>query len=221
MQGNYHPSGRTTGMLRRTPDFQTGMSMLAIVSCSQVFFGCGQAQEQAQKGTTRISPCELFTGEQKRLEPHLALAGSGCVKVDYNGPELPIKVELELWHNGTSKSGGGPSTSITQPSEVSISVKEVSDAKEKSKYQVITVVSTKSGTISTTQLVDVPELNRGLTSPKRLGNTIEIKDTKPVAVWALVTDKGSVGGGRDDETFEAAAKRAKSALVLKFSKGKT
>ncbi|HEY9632170.1 MAG TPA: hypothetical protein V6D14_02105 [Coleofasciculaceae cyanobacterium] len=204
-------------MLRSRLNVRIAVALLVMVASLFLFFGYGHTQEQAQKGMLRISPSELFTGELKRLEPHLGLTGSGCVKVDYKGVALPIDLEWELWQNGTFKSLGHSSTSITQPSEVSFSVKEVSRDKETSKYQLITAVSEQSGYTSTTRSVELPKLE-GATTQKRLTNTIDIKDTKAIAVWALLANQGSVDT-RDDEPFEEATKRVETALVFKFSPG--
>jgi hypothetical protein len=214
-------------MFSRKLNLQIVFGLLAVVACIIVSVSYGYAQKQSQKGILqeqlqpgilRISPSELFTGELERLKPHLGLTGTGCVKVDYQDSEIPIGTQLELWHNGTAKIISKEVTTSRQLSEVSISVKEMSDAKETSKYQAILVISGQTGYSSSTLMLDIPALG---TTQKQISKTIDIKkDTKPVAVWALLRYQGNSIVSDSTETIEEAAKQAESALVLKISQDK-
>jgi len=196
------------------------LPVAAFLALSSLTTGCaGQPPQQPpQNGVVRITPCELFTGELKRLEPHLGLT-SGCVKLDYNGPAVPIKLRVEVWKNGkVAGEAGILGTTLSGPGEASISLKEATDSKGQAKYQVVMVLSKDNGYLSFTSQVDVPRLKGQVKSrgPKQLGEPVELSKDKSVAVWSF--EAREAGGMIDgNESVDATAKRVEWALVFKLS----
>ena len=98
--------------------------------------------DETRPAAARIDPAELFPGELKKLEPHLGLAASGCVKVEPAGKGRNFHVRLELWENGkrSGKPLGGPGLALSSgvPFELSVSVREDPGRFDKPMYRVTT-----------------------------------------------------------------------------------
>ena len=198
------------------------LSLAAFVAICTSRMLESHAQTPDPNASIRVSPAELFTGELKRLEPHLGLISTGCFKVDYDGPELMLKSQVQVWRDGNPNPPGGSSTRITGPCEVSISVREVCEPKGMTKYEVTVAVSSKSGRTFDKVRYDLPELTgegelkfRHTTS---LVQPVSVHGDKPVPVWGFAQGRGSIPGTAD--LLEEMAKRAEWALVLKLSMDK-
>ena len=167
------------------------------------------AQEKAPKNTARLTPIPLFTGELKRLEPHLALATSGCVKGEFDGQKT-IVTQLHVWQNRKKQAIPTPvgrSLPVTKDCEVSISVREEAAAGGKMNYKII--VASPLGSYTT--LVERPKLGPVILTTQSRKATVQ--DGVPVAVWAF----GAFKGGNllpIDQPLEPELERADWALVL-------
>src|SRR5689334_11538249 len=103
-------------MVSRRRNFRRG-SLPFLVIALLLGGGCGRQptaepapEPDPSTAALRVSPSELFVGDLKRLEPHLRLA-SGCVRVDFRGPDRMIGQEVELWQGGKRVKGFGCGTS--------------------------------------------------------------------------------------------------------------
>jgi hypothetical protein len=171
-----------------------------------------EAQEKADKGSIRISPSILFTGELARLYPHLDLAACGCVKVDFEGPKTLV-VELDVWQNGKAKplTAGSCKAYPFKAGEISLSVREtVKEGKEK--YKIIIT----GGGATFSLYADMPAVKDRSSNTKILDKTVTVAEASTVAVWAFNVGKGTdyISG---EESVEETAKRVEWALVLKIS----
>jgi hypothetical protein len=165
-----------------------------------------------EPGTFRITRSQLFVGDLARLEPHLDLTGSGCVKLDYQGTRK-LLVSLEVWENGKAKALS-PIPFSYEPAragDLSMSVRETTHD-GKPKYKII--VSSGGATFS--MYVDIPSIKDSLTSVKRLSDSISAKEGRAVPIWALNKGKGS-GEFHHDESVEEMAKRVEWSLVVKVA----
>jgi hypothetical protein len=188
-----------------------------------LFLSAGCAREPAAPApsvtTIHIKPSELFKGELKRIEPHLSLT-CGCVHLDYEGPQINLRLEVEVWINGKlTKRSDFQQGTWNGSGDASISIKNVIDKDGKEKLQVITVLQSEGISLSSTSKVDLPVLKEAGYGPKTLAEAIDLPGAEPVAVWGYMGGKGS-GNHRGNESIEEMAKRVEWALVLKLSRGK-
>ena len=70
---------------------------LLVGFAALVAAGCGSRNTAAT--VIRVAPEEFFTGELKRLEPHLEMTAA-CVKLHATGPPMTLHVTLEEFNNG-------------------------------------------------------------------------------------------------------------------------
>jgi len=182
--------------------------------------GCQQAAipPAPPAGGTPVlaSPCDLFTGGLKRLEPHLCLT-TGCIHLDFTS-ELFVETRIDFWQDGKVSEGDRGATRVAGPGEASISLHEMSEGGKRC-YRMVTATSGKSGGGSSNRKIDMPDLGKAWGSHvAKLEAPVELQEDKPVAVWALLTFEGlnnqdSQRGG----TIEEQAKRAKWAVVMKVT----
>ncbi len=175
-----------------------GFALLAVIGPSETF---------AQEGTSKISPTQLFTGELKRLEPHLGLIGHGCVNVAFSG-EKQLKTELQIWNKGKSTTTTSNTRVPVSAGEISITAREAAGPEGKMMYKVI--IAVPGGTSST--WIPIPSEMRG-TTWITVPDEKSVKDGDPIVVWALI---GTMSGSltTTSEPVEQAAARADWALVL-------
>jgi hypothetical protein len=210
----------------------TAVAALALATI--VFFRPSTAQEKRIRGEPskrplRLSPSELFQGDLKRLEPHSGLTASGCFKLDCSvsglpegstAPPLPVQVQLQLWEEGKARSLSSMTPSLSDPCELSISVREVPQAKEGVKYRVTAALGGKGGNSFATEDVPLPkaekELQPRFLTIRKLEKKVEVKPKESVAVWVFACEKGT-GKAVADESFEQVAKRVEWALLLSVS----
>src|SRR5439155_14299656 len=97
---------------------------LGVVGCHQP-----TAKKSPDPSVIRVTPCSLFQGDTQRIAPHLGFMGTACIKVDFQGKELPIKLEYVAWHNGkVQKTHPTSDQSLYGPAEITFSIKEVEQA---------------------------------------------------------------------------------------------
>ena len=166
----------------------------------------------------RVSRSELFTGDLKRLEPHLGLTSSGCIKIDFEGPEIWFGTEEEVWQDGKLLQGLSKSNSrLEGPKEVSFSLKQIT-YDDKPKHRMVSAVSAKSRGGSSAFTGVLPGTPGNSSGVAELDAPIELEPGKSIAVFAFVEDEHKPGqeyslGG----TFDEKIKRAKRAIVFKIS----
>jgi hypothetical protein len=172
------------------------------------------------QGIVRVSSSDLFSGDLKRLEPHLGLT-SGCVKLEYQGPMVKLKLEPEVWHKGKrERSMGGMGTTLSGPSELSVSLGEATDGQGKPRYRMIAALSSSNGYVASTTHVDAPQLKQPTSSrgPKGLARQTDLANGQSLAVWGYMAGEGA-NESRGDESVEEMAKRVEWALVLRITVG--
>jgi hypothetical protein len=206
---------------------------LALLVAVFLAAGCHGSQNGPAKTVVRITPEELFTGDLKRLQPHLGLT-TGYVKLACDGPGVPAEIAIEIWKNGKLLRHHGGSSGLL-PDEISISVKEVADRDGKDKYRVVIAekavrrelrwnygvlphIVTSGGSSSLTTDVDVPRLSEesSLRAVEILKEPIELTKDHPVVIWAYVAGRHA-GETKPGETIEEAVSRVEWALVVKMS----
>ena len=176
-----------------------------VVSAS----GCGSAN--TGKTVVRITPEDFFTGDRKRLEPHLEMSGARF-KLEQGGPPMGLEVALETWtHGKPQRLSGSGGRSDQFPNEISVSAREMGGASGKEKrYRVVVadlyeyrhtdwslgfipVTRKSSGASSTASEVSVPVTEESsMRSIGGLENPIELTPNHPAAIWAITANKGWV-----------------------------
>jgi hypothetical protein len=194
--------------------------------------GCGSGTTSTT--VIRVSPEEFFTGELKRLGPHLELSAAG-VKLDPKGPPMKLHIMLEEYNNGKPRQrSGSESGNNDLPNEITVSLKPATDANAKQRRYRLVVVqqfeqhhtdwalgfiplrTTSTGQQSVATDVGVPVLSG---SPMRAIGTLtqpdELTPDHPVRIWGCFEGRGA-GTMSSGETIAQTAARVEWALVLKL-----
>ncbi len=187
--------------------------------------GCGRQpapRPPEAADVVRVTLDDLFQGDTARLAPHLDFFGSGCAKVDYRGKKkVPVKVELEVWHDGKRVNVPGPFERVLSgPGEITFSLKYLAQCPEKGpccpEGPCYLVTLAHEGT-SCSFYVPKPELKRDkgagmdLSPPGR--GPHELAEGKPVVLWGAHT----VGKVARIGPHEELAPKAEWGAVLKLS----
>jgi hypothetical protein len=194
-------------------NFKCRLTAAAILAALAASAGCAQQSPPPPTATVvRVSPSALFTGELKRLEPHLGLT-TGCVRLDHVGSTLQVKLSCEIWEGGkVAKEAGSLGTTLAAENEASLSLREIMENGKKTGHFTI-ALSGSQGYVASTGQVDLPMLSRG---SKSLSGPLELSMGRPTAVWGLMAGEGS-GRIDGDESIEDMAKRVEWALILKIA----
>ena len=178
-----------------------------------------RAGDKPKPPAARVSPAELFTGELKKLEPHLGLTASGCVAVEPAGGEQAFYLQLEEWKDG-KRADSLPGLSLTsgKPFEVSVSVREDPGRFGKPMYRVVVAWSGGGKSESRAGRVAIFETGDGLTVyPKKpLARAIDLEERGSAVVWGLMAGKLRDSTIDPKESVEEMAKRVPWALVLRI-----
>jgi hypothetical protein len=193
--------------------------------------GCGS--DKTAKTVVRVIPEEFFTGELKRLEPHLEMS-AGRVKLEPKGPAMKLRIALEEYNNGKPRDRSGSESANDLPNEISISLKPASDSNAKQKtYRIVVaqqfeqrhtdwalgiipIRSTSTGGQSFATEVSVPSLSAD--AMRAVGAITEPDDltpNHPVYIWGCFEGRGA-GTMSSGETIDQKAARVEWALVLKL-----
>jgi hypothetical protein len=178
---------------------------------------CNKAPPVSVPVAVRALPADLFVGDVKSLEPHLGLT-SGCVEIDFRS-ELWIDVDVTLWRDGKPvKSIGSMGNATEGPAKVSISLSADQNEEGKPRHRLVTASSSKSGSSSANQLVEIPDLRGpGVKVPAKLQKPIELQENATVPVWALLGYENHEQASGKDLTPAEGLKQAKWAVVLGVS----
>jgi hypothetical protein len=189
------------------------MKVITLVACA-ILAGAGTALAESK---LILTPASLFQGELKRLEPHLELR-TGCVKVDYEGPDLPINLVFEIWKNGKSNmpQRGGTRLRNDFKGEFSFSIKETKTDSGQPGLRVIQVVADEHGHAAFTTTVPFPKLKgRAQSSPRSLAKKLDATKEKEVVLWAMMYGDGVEMQGNDESILDM-ARRVEFAIVFKL-----
>jgi hypothetical protein len=161
----------------------------------------------------------LFTGDFKRIEPHLGLVTSGCARLDYTGPELAVSFEPELRRPGKPNKSLGSSTSrFRGPGEASFSVREMTDPNGKRKYRLVCALVGCDGLGASHGFdgIDPPETGElGLSGgTATLSDPQELVAGELIPVWAYVLRADGRWEGR--RTIDETVATGQWALVVMF-----
>jgi hypothetical protein len=203
------------------PSSTKGIVMRRLIPVLLVCAWSAVSPGQEQKKIARISRAEMFSGDLKKLEPHLFFA-TGSVKIEPLGQQH-FDCEVELWEKGKRielpKAGfivGRMLRQTQDPFECTISVKDTT-VDGKPKFQ-ITVAFAGFDPVSHPRfLIDNPEKEewRIFTKRRMLPDPIDLKAGQSVVAWGLF-----MGGAGDNEvrgTIDQDAKRAPWALLMRVS----
>jgi hypothetical protein len=165
-----------------------GIFLLAIAICFSVGTPDSRSEEQ-QKQTVHISRGEFFTGELKRLQSHLDWQ-TCCLKLRYNGPEVPMRLIFQQWHNGHSEDVATVGTKLRTDAEVLFSVQDAfKDGKPA--YKIVIEAVTATGSV----LVEKPERAFGIASRDELPpdrDALDVTIPGEAMVWAWVHHNGMI-----------------------------
>jgi hypothetical protein len=167
----------------------------------------------------RATPAELFSGDLKRLEPHLNLT-TGCVHLEFGLPERFLTVEPEVWQDGKpNRSGSWSQGWGGGPADASVSFTPIAGPGGKPQFRITTALAGPGGKggMATTRDALKAEEAHGIS--KTLDGPIDIPAGPPVAVWAYLAYESRGGHFLPDDSrkksFEEAAASAKWAVMLK------
>jgi hypothetical protein len=201
-------------------NFRLAVTYLALLVAGLGIVGCwsglNSPRKDAQETVIRVDPCDLFQGHVARLEPHLHFSATVCAKIEFQGKNLPIRIELLVWHNGEPVKVPGPLNEILRgPSEITFSMRRDGTCKDGNDRYLVTIAL--PGRTSSFQMCK-PALQDdwGGASSQRLRETAELSSEKPVALFRMIAGKGS-NQWSSDESFVATAKRVEWGMVLQVS----
>lgn len=212
-------------MSRRVPDHKTRVCLFVGVFLFALSAGCSRKPAApvagAEPRTLRVSASELFVGDLKRVEPHLALTSNGCIRLEYGAPDRFITLEPQVWQNGKLIPCGRSSTRARKgPADASISISPMSGPGGKRQIRIITAVTGAEDSFTHTWIQDEPVSGSKGThaTVKKLSEPVELMDGQSVAVWAYLVYKmgEQVPPKGLTDSFEDAAKGAQWAVVLKI-----
>jgi hypothetical protein len=179
-----------------------------------------RAEDKPKPSAARVRPAELFTGELKKLEPHLGLTASGCVAVEPAGVAQAFYLQFEEWKDG-KRAETLPGLSLTsgKPFEVSFSVREDPGRFDKPMHRVVVAWAGGGKTDSRAGRVAIFETGDGLTAyqAKPLAKAADLEEKGSVVVWGLMAGKLRDSTIDPKESVEEMAKRVPWALLLRVT----
>lgn len=203
-----------------------GLAGLAVAGLVFVVYaGCSHrpAPPTAAANTSRAlraSNVELFPGDLRRLQPHLGLKATACVRLEFEPPARRLHLDAELWQEGKPvRRPGGMSgyTPTNWPVDVSISLAPAAGPAGSAQYRVTMAAVDRSTLVSWESNRPAPP--EGLyTHFRELHEPIEIGPGPPVPVWACLaykTPNPFPEGWPSKRSFDEAARAAEWAIVLK------
>lgn len=167
-------------------------------------------------GVVRLKPEPFFTGEIKRLEPHLGLTVA-YYRVEYDGPPQWLKLETETWRDGKRQGGGSMGTSLTGPGELSVSLKE-EDGPSGTRYRSVVALVGPNGQSSSSSTHPGPTVS-GSRGPKALTEPTDLLPGQPVAIWGWMAGEQRLSFN-GNESIEDMAKRVPWAFIVRARLGK-
>lgn len=193
-----------------------------------LLIGCSSNQEkitnnEISEGSYVITPTSLFQSKElKKLKPHLDMR-TGSVEIQYKGNKERLRTKYEVWKNGeleTSNENFGISIEYNNKEKkvytgsISISIKDnlLLDNSKSSENMIMTTAIDGS---NTRRIIDRYDL-RYSSSEFHLRDSIETKDSKETAIWALIGIDDQKNKGYSPElTIEETVKDVDWALVVK------
>ena len=193
--------------------------------------GCGSGSTAAT--VIRVTPEEFFTGELKRLEPHLEM-NAACVKLHSTGPPMKLHLSLEEFNNGKPREIARSESDQDEPTELSVTLRPVTDVNAKQKKYRVVIADQRAHRSTDWVLGVVPfrktsmlrsTLTTDVTVPPLSGSSMRTVQTltvpedltpnHPVAVlgWFEGSGASTTAGG---ETIEQKAARVEWAFVLRL-----
>jgi len=191
--------------------------------------GCGSGNTAAT--VIHVTPEEFFTGELKRLEPHLEM-NAACVKLHSTGPPMKLHLSLEEFKNGKPREIARSESAQDEPNEISVTLRPLTDVNAKQKkYRIVIaeqrehrstdwifgfvpVRKTSMNRSTLTTDVTVPPLSgSSMRTVQTLTVPEDLTPNHPVAVlgWFEGSGASTTSGG---ETLEQKAARVEWAFVL-------
>ena len=204
----------------------------AILSLAVLIFpvGCKQNSSEPEvpdksprAGIIRITPSELFAGELKKIESHVAPI-NGCVKIEYTGPKTWFKDRIVIWQKGQVRGISAGESLVKEPldGDMSFSLYDVSSYNNKLVHKFI--FADPIGSTMTMYLPKRDELGESdsnlLGSYLKLSAPVEIPDDEEVAVWGYAWRPTGKGKWDNSLSIEEQAKRSHWAVVVYVSMGK-
>lgn len=193
--------------------------------------GCGSGKTSAT--VVHVTPQEFFTGDLKRLEPHLEMFAAS-VKLNSTGPPMKLRLRIEEFNNGKPRELAGSESAQDQPNEFSVSLKPASDSNAKQKKSRIVIAqqnehrytewllglvplrktSMNRSTITTD--VTVPILSGpSLPTTEALTEPVDLTPGHPVEILGWFEGRGAATFSTG-ETIAQKAARVEWALVIKL-----
>jgi len=182
-----------------------------ILLCSAACLAIGVAPKTQRESAwnIRVTPTEFFSGELKRLKPHLDFTAAECFKIKIKGP-VELNPDFQLWRNGKRVDIRKYGMRVDKGSdELTFTVRRLRDTKKGVVYRVRV-----GGLLTFGRYFEQPPFGKDVKvafGPICIEKPIELKPgADPVIVWAM-----GVGHGFDlTKPKEAEIKLRKSPWVL-------
>lgn len=222
-----HPRGEEITMWRR----YLGRSCVILICLCITIVGCRNKKETTTSvhvlddpDSIRVTACNLFPAELRRIEPHLDLVSSGCVRVTPGKKTVWLTLSLETWEKGkkNERSAGSFGMPVSETCEVSISIRSVTDS-NRPQYRVIVAVIGEKTKGSSPFVIDAPKWignTETRASSMSLNAPLDLADEHSAGVWGW----GLVRGNQPkvllrSEPIEEIAGSVDWAVVLKMMRG--
>jgi len=201
--------------------------LLGTVGCEQRVV---ETATEEPANVLRLKNAELFTGDTKRLIPHLRLAAFANVKYDMTNMKgrLYLKYKIERWAHGKVLPGYGDGdwsgATVGQSGEVSISLKGVTETDEKLVFDSVVAITSGESDMSGRGTVTIPwkkPANASMTlKQKTISDTIECPKEQATTVWGYygltLETANKMMHRTDNKTFEELAKEADWAVLFQL-----
>jgi hypothetical protein len=191
-------------------------TLVALIAVSLLAVPSTGCTTKPRDVPVRITPCDLFPGDLKRLQPHLELTG-GCAKLEYSGNQpVGLRFWIEEWRDGEVKRGYH-GTGLRGPvnAEVTFTVRESLDEEAKPRLRIVHTFSGPDGSSSFSSFVAKPKIHGGVTSTRKIDGPVDVARGQEATLMGVMYGTGNTS--RPEEPIEDLAKRAEFALVFKLS----
>lgn len=165
-------------------------------------------------GALRMTAAPFFSGELKRLEPHLGLI-TGCLRVEYQDSPLSLHLTTEIWRDGKceKENDGTMDMTVNEPGELTISLREI-DGDREGHYRAVIALSSQSGYAASSTTIPKPKLHGSGSGLKGLSKPIELSTGESRRIWGFMAGKGA-GEFRSNESLEDMVKRVEWAFIIR------
>ena len=204
--------------LRKLAGNQKGRQMrkaivicICVVSMLTMFFAHG-CKDRAPEGVLQAEPSELFSGDLKRLAPHIASV-SGCVRLRYSRPKRELRLNVWTWENGKCTMVSGTTMQLAErlDDEIDVTLHDISQSSQEVMYRMVFAYPGGASWIYLPKVESSSIMSSSLELPKGAS----ISAGKQVAVWGYAWLEGNeLLVARKLVPIETRAEEAEWAVVI-------